>query len=792
MSKLPPMPPRPAIPAAAYGLAGAIAVSQLILRAQGDWHGVAIAFACVTAFVAVAGIVMARGRLCALGPVLTIVSFVGLLSCGAASLAAARTEACGSALGSSAVSSWSFELVSDMTHGASSWRGRARAVGPDGEHGFVWVSCPEEFGRGETLRAVGRYKANAADDWGRSSAGQGICGTVSLVRVTRHELAAGLYGELLKLRLAVIESFCPEGKETPAGALMAGLVCGYSVPLKELGLDDDFAVCGASHLIAVSGSHLALVSSLLARAIKRTRLGKVARLVVLILATGVFVVFCGSPLSAVRSWLMSMAAGASELAGRRGHPLSAMSVMGCLIVLLDPSSTGQMGFLLSLLCVGGICLFGKYAEHQVMCLTSVDQPVLRAPEWARPHVRRIKNYMFQSVATSIVCQLASAPVCLPAFGKLSLIAPIANIALGALFSPLLGAGVIAAGCSLLPFGDFALSPATVLGSVFIQVIHLFAGVPLACVSVDCDATVCWAVFVACATLLLVFWPKARRRALLGFLSAIVVAMFVYLVHWRYFVPASICVMDVGQADAVLVRDGASSLMVDAGVDSAVATALARNHVLHLDAIVLTHLDDDHVGGLDDLVGVLSCDQVYVAKGVKKNIPSDLSVAIRKLTGKEATEISFGQALSIGAFKARAVWPEEPVQGDENADSVVLKVSYERAQGRLTALLTGDAESDQLEQVISSGAVGDIDFLKVGHHGSAASITEQEASVLLPEVAVASAGENNRYKHPRQECIDAVESAGALFLCTKDVGDVTVSPGLNGPQVKCTKRTLTTE
>ncbi len=486
---------------------------------------------------------------------------------------------------------------------------------------------------------------------------------------------------------------------------------------------------------------------------------------------------------------MSIAAGAGEVAGRRGHPLSAMSVMACAIALIDPCSTGQMGFLLSLLCVGGMCLFSRYAEHQLMCLLAIENPLIRAPEAARPQVKRAKTYLYQSLAATLVCQVASAPVCLPAFGKLSLVAPFANVALGALFTPLLALGAACAAAAPLVSSGPVLAASRLLGDAFLAVLRCFAGLPFACIATDIDAKAAWLVCLVMGLLLLVLWPSVSRRVLASALGLAAALAFAIFARWRYFAPTQICVMDVGQADAILLRDGASSLMVDAGLDDAVATALARNHVLHLDAVVLTHLDEDHVGGLDDLVGLVDCGRVYVADGVADAMGAELRQTVLDLTGKDPIEVSCGELLRVGGFSARMVWPRGSVAGDENADSVVLRVSYDQAGRSLEALLTGDAESEQLEQVLEAGDVGDIDFLKVGHHGSAVSVTAEQAEALLPEVSVASAGENNRYGHPRKECVEALESVGSVFLCTKDVGDVYVSPDANGPQVRCSKRTL---
>lgn len=791
------MPSRPAVPAAAYGLVATIVSSQAILQAQGQWAMAARLVCAALGCAMLLGLALRFIGFREMSYVLLIASFAGALGCGSAAFAAARCASCAESLGSSAVSAWSFELVSDMTPGDVSWRGRAVARGPEGERGTVWLACPQELSRGEEVRGVGRFKACDADEWGRNSTGQGISGTVSLSRVKAREEPAGAYGNLLSFRDSVIEVFCPTGKQTPPGALLAGLVCGYAVPIKTLGLDGDFAACGASHLIAVSGSHLALISSLLAGLIQKARARRAAKVLMLMLATGAFVVFCGAPLSAVRSWLMSIAAGASELAGRRGHSLSALSLMGCAIALVDPTATGQMGFILSLLCVGGLCLFGRYAEHLLLCLFSRPGSPARAPEGLRPHLRRAKSYVYQSMASAIVCQAVCAPVCLPAFGKLSLVAPIANVALGALFTPVLALGALAAALVPLSFGGLALAaPFVEVGRLFagalLAVLGAFADLPFSCVATDVEAAPAWAACLVLAGLLLVFWPKPSRRAIAAALGLVAAVMLAHLARWRFLAPAAVCVMDVGQADAVLVRDGASSLLVDAGLNSATAAALARNHVLRLDAVVLTHLDEDHVGGLDDLVGLVDCGRVYVASGVAEAMPSELEQVVRDLTGDAPQEIAYGETLRVGGFSARMVWPSEPVSGDANADSVVLGVVYAQGDRRLDALLTGDAEKDQLDRVLEAGDVGDIDLLKVGHHGSAASITAEQAAALLPEVSVASAGEGNRYGHPRQECVDALESSGSLFLCTKDAGDVTVAPGVNGPQVSCAKRSMTTE
>jgi len=154
----------------------------------------------------------------------------------------------------------------------------------------------------------------------------------------------------------------------------------------------------------------------------------------------------------------------------------------------------------------------------------------------------------------------------------------------------------------------------------------------------------------------------------------------------------------------------------------------------------------------------------------------------ELTGRAPEELGYGDSLAAGGFTLQVVSPTAPSDGTENEDSLELRVAYRDGDCQLTALLTGDGEAEVTRAVVDRGDVGDIDVLKVGHHGSAASTDAALAQALSPEVSVASAGEGNSYGHPSRECVDVLEDVGSLFLCTKDVGDVQLLPERGGVRV----------
>ena len=813
MFKEVPLPPRPAIPLSFYCLASVIAMERLALRFSWETGVVLVAGVLASVCGGLLALVLARSGRTQVGMAAAVVVLVGSLGALLGSAAGARVASAAEELGSSPVSAWEFEIEADMSPSDSGWRGRAKGVSGAGEAAGVWLSSPERLHRGVRARVVGRFTPNSADERGTSNRMQGVCGSVKALRVLGSEEARGAYGAILRVRRVVLGSFtagaasdegdrgselgdaagATAGNEA-ARALLEGLLCGYSPDLKALGLDEEFSAAGASHMLAVSGAHLVVISAFIAAALQRTPLREEGRLVLLLGVTAVFVVLCGAPPSAVRGWLMSLVSQGARLAGRRGHSLSAVSLVGLAMALADPTVSGQLGFLLSVSCVAGIALFGGYAKHVVIVALGRPRPPRWVPRPLKGPMRGLLTGATDSLALTLVCQAVSLPLTASAFGELSVVAPLANVPLSVLFGPLVSLGLLCALACPAPLTQSALLAAfDVLGRVFIAVVELFAGLPHARVVLGGDAGAMGALLLVLAALLLIAWPRVTRWRLFAVGGVICFLTCSSFVRWRFFAPARICVMDVGQADAILLTDGSSSLMVDAGLDDEVASALARNHVSHLDAVVLTHLDQDHVGGLDDLQGIVTVGDVYLAKGVASLMTPELASAIERLCGHGPVELVYGDALTCGGFLARVVWPREPVSGEDgNGDSVVLRVGFSKGGRSLQALLTGDAEGEQLGQVLAAGDVGDIDFLKVGHHGSAVSVDESQAAQLAAEVAVASAGEGNRYGHPRAECIEALEAAGTRFLCTIDAGDVTVEPGASGPVVSAQKRTLTVE
>ena len=619
----------------------------------------------------------------------------------------------------------------------------------------VRLSCDSELNVGAHVRVIGRVSRFENDAYGRSRVLRGEVRKVKAVRIL--SVDEGSPGPLLRLRNGLLASIAPA--TDPARALIAGVVCGRSSELRAQPAGDWFSVTGTAHLIAVSGSHLAIVGFVIESALQMTRCSLGLQRALLAVTLVAYAAFTGASPSAVRACCMVFATLVANGTGRRRHGLSALFATMSIFVLLRPTVLFEMGFQLSCASVFAILCFCPYATY---ALGELGVPTGIAG----------------ILSVTLCSQLATVPITVPAFGTFSLIAPLANAVIGPVVSVLLAVSIVLAPCSLVPLlRPWALVVPMVAARCALFFEQLFAAVPGASVSVPSDSIWIYLVPLSLAALL-VWWPRPRARPMAAGLLCLALAVVVPYVYWDRFAPSSVTILDVGQADAILVRQGGTVALVDCGLDERVVTALVRNNVYHIDAVFITHWDEDHWGGLPDALERYSVGTIVVAADALEDAPAEIS----NRSGVEYRQVRHGDAVDIGAFRARVMWPFESVDGEGNEDSLVLLLSYVQEGKSLRMLLTGDAELDQEREFAQE--VGDIDVLKLGHHGSKVSVDGELLDVLRPELSIASAGEGNRYGHPSDACVDAVREAGGAFACTIEHGDISITPTAKGFAMRC--------
>lgn len=659
------------------------------------------------------------------------------------------------ALDNRAASSLEFVVHGDPSINDGAYSYTCDAYAGEKRLGQVWLSCDRELGVGSHVRAIGRISRFENDAYGRSRVLRGEVRKVKAVRIV--SVDEGSPGPLLRLRNGLLASIAPA--TDPARSLIAGVVCGRSAELRAQPAGDWFSVTGTAHLIAVSGSHLAIVGFVIESALQKTRLSRGLQRGLLVLALAAYAVFTGASPSAVRACCMVAATLVANGAGRRRHGLSALFVTMAIFVLLRPTVLFEMGFQLSCASVFAILCFCPYATYALVELG-------------------VPSGVASILSVTLCSQLATLPVTIPTFGTFSLIAPLANAVIGPVISVLLASSVVLVPCSLVPLlSRVALVVPMIVARCALFFEQLFAAVPGASVTVPPDTVWVYVVPFALAVLL-VWWPRPRARPMAAGLACLVLLAAIPYVYWDRFASPSVTELDVGQADAILIRQGGAVALVDCGLDERVVSALVRNNVHHIDAVFVTHWDEDHWGGLPAVLEQFSVGTIAVAADALEDAPAE----VLSRPGVEYRQVRRGDTVDIGSFCARVMWPFESVDGKGNEDSLVLLLSYVQGGQSLRMLLTGDAELDQEREFVQK--VGDIDVLKLGHHGSKVSVDLDLLEALKPELSIASAGEGNRYGHPSDACIDAVKEAGGAFACTIEQGDITVTPTAKGFAMRC--------
>lgn len=230
------------------------------------------------------------------------------------------------------------------------------------------------------------------------------------------------------------------------------------------------------------------------------------------------------------------------------------------------------------------------------------------------------------------------------------------------------------------------------------------------------------------------------------------------------------VIDVGKADAILIRSQGHAALLDAGTvldGMNVVNYLTRFGVEDLDYAIVSHPDEDHVGGMSE---VLWNKPVKVL--VQNNDPgkaesphySDLQTAARRLS-VECRRAEAGDSFWLGAACFTVLGPIS--YGDSaNDNSLVIRLDC----GDFSALFCGDAEKAAEKELAASGADLRADLLKVGHHGSETSSTQEFLDKVRPKYAVISVG-RDRNKLPRESVLRRLEEMGAQVFRTDVSGDV---------------------
>lgn len=638
--------------------------------------------------------------------------------------------------------------------------------------------------------------------------------------------------------------------------LFSGMHSGYMKGLV-IGIQDDldpatfreFSQLGLTHILAISGMHVAVYVGALLFILRRCRLTQETALIVAFLLVPAYVLMSGAGPSVVRAGIMSMIALAAARFGILKDGLNILAASALLMLIWNPYLLMSVSFQLSFLVTAGLMIYVPLAA---------------------PLLRSLPRWLSGAMSVTLVAQLVSFPLTIYYFNQFSLLSFAANLVLVPLITfMVLPLGTLAlllgrlwegAACKTawlaerLNDGTFRFvewlngwsggvliwrSPSLLWICVYYLLLYglLFVmnrrreadEMPL--FQEDETKPLTPAAHAAMQVkvqpaLRSGFAPGAATGNQRGLLLTLGFAAFIGLLYWGYRPdqPAGvgrISYIDVGQGDSILITTpGGAHVLVDGGgtlsfgareawrerrdpyeVGAKLLVPLLKQRGIHrLDAVIMTHGDQDHAGGLQAVLEGMPVSALLFNGTLAETEPYAKLMRTALNRGVRLYPVHAGLALAPDADTALSfLWPDTApsVTAEEAGPSIETvedqnhqSVAFTLEMNGHRFLFTGDMDEAAEEAVLEEAAEKDdagspaIDVLKVAHHGSKSATGAEWLKYWKPKAAVISAGVNNLYGHPHAEVVERLEAGGTVIFRTDQDGEIQMDVGKKGIRVRC--------
>lgn len=557
----------------------------------------------------------------------------------------------------------------------------------------------------------------------------------------------------------------------PSAALLKGILLGQRQQLPDE-LLNTFSMIGLTHILAVSGLHVGLITLIMITLFFILRIPRSAAAAATICVLILYAWITNMTSSVIRASIMAGLFLIGQRLDRQTDSINILATAALIILIIWPSALFDLSFQLSF--IATLAIIAGYPKLKALL---PDRLARSQTWWAR--------WLRDGLLVSLAAQLGTAPVLAATFYQISWVAPVANLFIGPLVFLTTTLGVLTAltGPIYLEIAYlFSAANALVLhGMIYLST--QFSGLPSALLPIAAPSHPVMAGYYV-ITLLFLWTPSAYKWKHIrsGLTGGVVILLCWHLYNAPR--PLEMTILDVGQGDAIfivcpngkkiLIDGGNRTPSYDAGAQIIVPFLRSKGYH-HIDIMIISHPHTDHYGGLISVLNAVTVGEIITSGRTSTSTAYKAwrdaiiqhEIRYRAVTSGDTLR-GLGRVQGVILNPTRFMVEQEE-RIDTNDASVVTRLTY----GTFSALFTGDIEQGSEEAILNNHLNIKSTIIKAPHHGSATSSSPLFLSAVDPEAVVISVGIRNKFRHPSRQVLGRYRQLGTSVYRTDAGGAITI-------------------
>ena len=546
-----------------------------------------------------------------------------------------------------------------------------------------------------------------------------------------------------------------------------------------------YQAAGISHVLVISGLHISLLALAVAGILRRLGFPMPVWVILSVGVLAGYGILIGQPTTAVRALLMFFVLQGARLLGRSYDLLSALAFAGILMLLDNPDLILDGGCRLSFCAVIGV---GWYVSEKNKIFRSIGEKEKRKNR-GKGGKGSSAGAILENIRAGWYLWLFTLPVMLDTFYQVSVVGILWNLVAIPLLPVIIasgGLGVVLAGWNIF-LGSLAGSPAYGMLQLYQEIGNISEKLPVGMWTPGQPSKPVIAGYYLVIFLLVLVEKQLIKREkqwkirkiFPGMELCSMLLLLLLMAHpWQQ--REKITFLDVGQGDASLLQSGGQTLLLDGGSTSqknvgtyVILPYIKQQGISCLEAVVLTHTDQDHINGVTEVLeegkkGWLTVKNLMYPYWMEGTEQGKQLKKLAEEAGASCRKIRAGDRLTIGKAEAVVLYPKEQEKiAEPNAGSLALFWKWEGVR----AMFTGDLPEEKERELLQNLPACEI--LQVGHHGSATSTCREFLEQVQPSLAVISCAMKNRYGHPSPDTVERLKKTGCEIRYTMKSGAITI-------------------